>query len=258
MADIGQRFCNALAFFTRLPIPAWVEHSPAHQRRAVCFAPLIGCLVAAAVALVFLLGDAFLPSSLAVLLALAVAAWLTGALHEDGFADVCDGFGASRDPARVLEIMQDPRCGAFGVLGLTLLILAKFAALSELAGAANYVVVAVLLGAHSLSRMCMVSVMYFQDYAALGQSKSGPIASPVKRADFCFSAVCGLLPVLLLAELGLSWIVLTLSPVLLVCCGLAWWFQRRLGGYTGDCLGCVQKVSETVFYFGACAALRSA
>lgn len=51
---------------------------------------------------------------------------LTGAFHEDGFADVCDGFGGGWEKQRILEIMKDSRIGAYGVIGLTLLLLLKF------------------------------------------------------------------------------------------------------------------------------------
>ena len=99
---------HALAFFTRLPIPIpnRIPYDADYQRKAACLWPLVGWLVGGAMAIVLLFAQWLLPLSVSVVIALIAAVWLTGALHEDGFADVCDGFGSgATDPARILAII---------------------------------------------------------------------------------------------------------------------------------------------------------
>ncbi len=81
---------------------------------------------------------------------------LTGALHEDGFADVCDGFGGGMGKQRILEIMKDSHIGVYGVLGLLLMLLLKISVLSAMPAAA---VPLVLLAGHSISRLSPLLLM---------------------------------------------------------------------------------------------------
>src|SRR5664279_1834817 len=84
-------FLLALSFYTRLPGPQSQDYTKLPQ--AVLYLPLVGWLVGGITALSFYLADLLWPQATAVILALIVGIFLTGAFHEDGFADVCDGFG---------------------------------------------------------------------------------------------------------------------------------------------------------------------
>lgn len=248
-------FFNALVFFTRLPAPGWVIYDALHQRRAVSHAPLIGWLVGALAALVLLACAYILPLPVAVVLSLISAVLITGALHEDGFADVCDGFGASRDKSRILAIMKDPRIGVYGALGLGLMLVLKYSVLVEIGrGSGLNDLALVLIAGHSVSRFAAVSLIYSQDYVSCEkESKSAAMTGGLAGADFLFALCCALLPFLLLIYHGRLWFLSALLAVLLVRVLLARLFLRRLGGYTGDCLGCVQQVSEAGFYIWICA-----
>ena len=103
---------TAVAFLTRLPMPHPEGEMPANFVRARRMFPLVGAAIGGAVGL-FCLGMRMigLPDLAAAALALGASAILTGALHEDGLADVADGFGGGRDPAAKLEIMRDSRLG---------------------------------------------------------------------------------------------------------------------------------------------------
>ncbi len=113
---------TALQFLTRLPIPGGASADPARFEadigRALALFPLMGALIGALTALALWLASQLWPLPLAVLLALAMEARLTGALHEDAVADLCDGFGGGRMAEDVLRIMKDSRIGVFGLLGL--------------------------------------------------------------------------------------------------------------------------------------------
>src|SRR5215216_6030305 len=86
-------FFIALQFFTRVPVPAWVGFEPGWLQHASRYFPLVGLLVGAVGALVYALAHWLWPAPVAVLLSTAATIYLTGAFHEDGFADMCDGFG---------------------------------------------------------------------------------------------------------------------------------------------------------------------
>jgi adenosylcobinamide-GDP ribazoletransferase len=125
-------FFIALQFFTRLPIPSWVGFEAAWLHHASRYFPLVGAVVAAIAAGVYALAALVLPAPVAVLLSTAAGIYATGAFHEDGFADMCDGFGGGQTRERVLEIMKDSRIGAYGAIGIILLLAVKCAALSAL------------------------------------------------------------------------------------------------------------------------------
>ena len=240
-------FFIALQFFTRLPIPRWVGFEPAWLQHASRYFPLVGVVVAAICGTVYVLASWLLPSPVAVLLAVAAGIYLTGAFHEDGFADMCDGFGGGLTRERVLEIMKDSRIGAYGAIGIVCLLAIKCVALVALPPA---VIVATLCIAHPLSRLAAVSLIRFMDYAR-DEGKSKPMAQEMRTGEFIIAAVCGLLPAVACGVLGiLDWGALAFAIVAAAAC--AFWLgrkcQRRLQGYTGDCLGAVQQVAEVAIY----------
>ncbi|WP_219116612.1 adenosylcobinamide-GDP ribazoletransferase [Janthinobacterium sp. UMAB-56] len=240
-------FFIALQFFTRLPIPRWVGFAPDWLQHASRYFPLVGVVVAATSGAVYLLASWLLPSTMAVLLAVAAGIYLTGAFHEDGFADMCDGFGGGLTRERVLEIMKDSRIGAYGAIGIVCLLAIKCAALASLPPAA---LVTTLFVAHPLSRLAAVSLIWLMDYAR-DEGKAKPMAQEMTTAEFFIAAVCALLPAIACGVLGiLDWAALVLA--IMAAAGSAFWLgrkcQHRLQGYTGDCLGAVQQVAEVAIY----------
>ena len=237
-------FFLALSFYTRIPHPASLDYRQLPQ--AAIYLPLIGWLVGCSCALVFFLADLIWPQTTAVIFALITGILLTGGLHEDGFADVCDGFGGGMDKQRTLEIMKDSHIGVYGVLGLMLLLSLKLSVLTTMPATA---VPLVLLAGHSLSRLSPLLLMRAYNYAREQASKaSGAVYKPESR-ELVFAGVIALLPLSLLPVLC----VLALIPVLLANALLGRYFFRHIGGYTGDCLGASQQVAETVFYLSVSA-----
>ncbi len=262
-------FFNALAFFTRLPGPSWVDHGAAHRRRAPCCAPLVGWIVGALGALVFAGADLMWPLSVAVLASTAATVWVTGALHEDGLADFCDGVGGGRDREHALAIMKDSRLGTFGALALVLALLLKLATLHEIAALARAatagdalatgagLVGATLLAGHALSRFAAVSVMRTHAYVGAGPgSKSTAVVDRMSVGGLLFAGACGLLPLAWYLMLGRPALALAAVPALLGRIVLGRWLAGRFGGYTGDCLGAVQQATELLFYLAVCVGLR--
>jgi adenosylcobinamide-GDP ribazoletransferase len=240
-------FFIALQFFTRLPIPRWVGFEPDWLQHASRYFPLVGVVVAAISGAVYLVASSLLPAPVAVLLAVAAGIYLTGAFHEDGFADMCDGFGGGMTRERVLEIMKDSRIGAYGAIGIVCLLAIKCAALASLPPAT---VAATLFIAHPLSRLSAVSLIWLMDYAR-DEGKSKPMAQEMSTSEFVIAATCGLLPAIVCGALGIFYWA-TLAFAVVAAAAAAFWLgrkcQHRLQGYTGDCLGAVQQLAEVAVY----------
>ena len=250
------RFFTALGYFTRLPVPAWVAWSPDRLARAAAYLPLVGWVVGLAGAAALYAFALVLPVSLAVILSMALTIRLTGALHEDGFADACDGLGGGWDKAQILAIMKDSRVGSYGAIGIVLMLLAKAAALVELAAASPATAAIALLVAHPLSRLAATAVLHALPYARSDDSsKAAPVAQRLSRLELAMASASGVLPALVLLAMAQTLTVLMLAA--LVTLWLARLFLRRLGGHTGDLLGAVQQAAELACYVGILAAAGS-
>ena len=243
-------FLNGLRFFTRLRVPDRIPYTDALLNASVKFLPAIGLLIGVLCAVAYMLSLQIFPQSLSVLIAMSTGLLATGAFHEDGLADTADGLGGGWDKTRILAIMKDSRVGSYGVVTISLALLFKFACLNEANPA--YVPVMLITG-HAFSRYCAVLVMSGMTYVGSEvSSKSRPLTTKPSRNSLLIATACGLLP---LALLPLSSLLAGLSIGLLATVWLGRKFQKWLGGYTGDCLGAVQQVSEIGFYLGILATL---
>jgi adenosylcobinamide-GDP ribazoletransferase len=247
-------FFTALQFFTRLPIPRWVGFEQSWLNHASRYFPLVGVVVAAVTGAVYALAALWFPAPVAVVLATAAAIYATGAFHEDGFADMCDGFGGGMTTQRVMEIMKDSRIGAYGAIGIGCLLALKCVTLSLLPPSTA---IAALFVAHPLSRLMATALIWQLDYAR-AEGKAKPLAHTMSHAEFAIAALTASLPALLLGAAGyVSWAAIGggLLAASVVSIWLAQKFVRRIGGYTGDCLGAVQQLTEVVFYLSILATL---
>jgi len=240
-------FFTALMFFTRIPCPKWVDHHPEYLNRSSRYFSLIGWVVGGIGFVVYQLSALAFPVSVSVLLSMAATVWATGAFHEDGFADVCDGFGGGWTKERILEIMKDSRLGTFGVVGLGLLMALKYQMLVLLLGEQKEVLTAlgIFLASHALSRANAATLIFTDTYAqADAASKSKPLAQQMYGYEFSIVLLFGLLPLALLLET--PEVFLVMLPLFLVRQYCSRFFNKWINGYTGDCLGTVQQVSEVV------------
>ncbi|MEM6967211.1 MAG: adenosylcobinamide-GDP ribazoletransferase, partial [Bacteroidota bacterium] len=236
-------FFTALMFFTRIPCPSWTDHSPEYLNKSRKYFPLIGWIVGGIAALTFWVAVQALPISIAIVLSIAASVWITGAFHEDGFADVCDGFGGGWTKEQIMTIMKDSRVGAFGAIGIFLLILLKLFALIEIATLDTTLVVFAMINGHTASRFIAATFVQTHDYVQdIDQSKSKPIANQrFSVSEMLYSFVFVLLPLFLLQN---WWLVLAFPIAYLGKIYLGYFFKKNIGGYTGDCLGATQQVCE--------------
>ncbi|HVI45439.1 MAG TPA: adenosylcobinamide-GDP ribazoletransferase [Chitinophaga sp.] len=246
-----QLILTAIMFYTRLPVHVNMPHSEEALNKATRYLPLIGWLTAAIMTAVLLGFGEIAPRMVCILLALIAGIWVTGAFHEDGFADMCDGFGGGWTKERILEIMKDSRIGTFGMLGLLLLMTLKFTSLLSLP--LDHVALAVFI-AQPLSRFVAVTVIYTHSYARENEdSKAKPVSKGITLQDLLLAGIFGITPLIIAMIYLQNYTLLLIIPALV----LARWYMVRMmskwiGGYTGDCLGAVQQVSETVIYLCFC------
>lgn len=243
-------FFTALMFFTRIPCPAWVDHSEEYLHHSSRYFPLMGWIVGGLGAMVLFLTGFFLPPLVAIVLSIIATVLLTGAFHEDGFADVCDGFGGGWTKERILEIMQDSRLGTFGTIGLLGILALKVSCLLYIVETSSTLTACfALVAAHATSRFTAVTFLVTHEYARVdGESKSKPLATRMNSREVVIAFVTGLLPMaLLFPQFGWQ-SALLLIPLLWTKWYLGRFFTRWIGGYTGDCLGATQQVAEAAFY----------
>jgi adenosylcobinamide-GDP ribazoletransferase len=247
-------FFIALQFFTRTPIHNWVGFESAWLQQSSRYFTAVGWLVGSVCALVYLVCALLWPQPVAVVLSTVAGILLTGAFHEDGFADVCDGFGGGMTPERVLEIMKDSRVGAYGAIGICLLLLVKVGALVSTPHAD---VALFILFAHPLSRLASCSLIWRMQYVR-AEGKAKPLAQHMSNGEFTIACSVVLLPMGIALVVCPKLILPIAVGVLLLGVGtwyLARGFLRRIGGYTGDCLGAAQQLAEVMFYLGCIASL---
>jgi adenosylcobinamide-GDP ribazoletransferase len=230
---------TAVSFLTRLPVPHPQGPMPQNFLRAHRVFPIVGALIGAAVGLLCLgLRAIGIPDLAAAALTLGASALTTGALHEDGLADLADGFGGGRDAAAKLEIMRDSRLGTYGAM----ILLVSFAAkLSALAAIPDGFIVQSLMATHALARGVLPWMSISLPYAR----KDG-LAASAGQPDSATAAIAAGL------ALGVALLSLSFANALLAAiaagasaAGIAWLAQRQVGGQTGDVLGGAEQVAET-------------
>jgi len=226
----------AFGLMTTLPIKLPDDWQAGDSGRASVWYPFVGLVIGGLTWLTWTGTMRIFPAPVAGILTLVLWVTLTGGLHLDGLADCCDGLLASTSVERRLEIMKDPRLGAFGGIGLILVLFLKAAILSTLTPETS---LGIILAA-SLARWCILPA---------GRM---PLARPSGLgADFAAGFHRKYIFLGAIIPLGLS-IVLGIHGVISLLAGLVatalvlWLAKSRIGGVTGDVFGLVVEVVEVI------------
>lgn len=247
LRDEAAALALAWQFLTRVPLPVRAGYTPGRMAAAQAYMPIVGLAIGAVAATVLLAASRILPPVPAVLLSMAATAVLTGALHEDGLADTCDGAGGGADREKRLAIMRDSRLGTFGAVGLGLALALKASALSDLGPG---LAAAALVAAHGASRASALFVVmtsgYVRETGTGGFTANGLGARG--RGFVCLAVfAAGLILAVAAGPGGAAAALAGLAAGHLLARAM---FERQLGGYTGDCLGATQQLSEVGLYLG--------
>ena len=225
-------------FLTRMPLPMPATIVQGHVSRALWAAPVVGAVIGAVGAAVYwLMHFLHVPAFPAAALAVVATVAATGALHEDGLADVADGFGGGATRERKLEIMRDSRIGAYGASALALSLLVRWSAISEFADPTQALLA--LIAAHAASRGLLGAFMHLLPPARSDGLSAG--AGTVSIETAIAGAVLGAIPLLLL---GLGGAVFALILLGLIFAAFHALCLNQIEGQTGDTVGALQQLGE--------------
>ena len=243
-------FLTAVMFYTRIPVPKNVDHSPDYINKASRYFPLIGWIVGGISFMVFALMQPILGIELAVLFSLLAGIVTTGGFHEDGLADAADGFGGGWTKEKILAIMKDSRVGTYGVIALILLLLIKYTALVQLLRFEPNPLLPIgliFISYHAIARLTAINIVFTSTYSRDdATSKVKPIAKTHGPKEIFGAYLFGVLPIVILSLFIWS-TLLTVIPLTLLFLYSKRYFERKIGGYTGDCLGAVEQVAECIY-----------
>ena len=233
----------ALRFLTRLPLPGKLGGSWDQFGQALPWFPVVGLLLGLILAAAdWLLRQTFPPFAASAMVVVLLVL-LTGALHLDGLADTADAVFGHATPERRLEIMRDPRTGAFGATALACVLLLKLAAISSLPGPAR---LGTLVLAPVLGRWAIVLLATLFPYG-----RAEGLGTPLKAASGTRVLILATtLPVAI--ALGAHPAMLALTAIgAAVALAAGRWLMSKLPGLTGDCYGAVCEVVETTVLLAA-------
>jgi adenosylcobinamide-GDP ribazoletransferase len=234
-------FLTALMLLTRVPVGRWCVHSQEAVAASVTFFPLVGALVGLVTAASLALGSVSLPAKVAALVCMLAGVLLTGGIHEDGLADSADGLLGGTTPARRLEIMKDSRLGSFGALAIWFALSAKWILLCELLDGGLFLACRATFIAHFLGRAAAVGMLHLQPHVGSDPGRARPFCERLPRPRLVAALLPPAAACLLLFPLRA---VSMLTMVTLLVFVAAGFFQKRIGGITGDCLGATVQTTE--------------
>ncbi len=223
---------GAIQFLTIVP----VRRSTSAPGACAFWFPPVGAAIGAAGGVAFVWLSPWMGAPMAAVAAVAIWCLLGGGLHEDGLTDVADAIRAGRSIDRIHAILKDRTIGVYGGLALVLSVLARWQALQTIPA---FQVIQVSAVAHALSRASMVILAYVGRPARSGLGRA--FAESLTPLGFSAALMWSIV-----AAASLGW-----RPALALLLGLymavrfaRFWFERRLGTITGDCLGATGLVVE--------------
>ena len=237
----------SIMFFTRIPInwPYFSDKAPDLTRAAWSF-PLVGFLVG------FLSGGfgellilINVPVFISCVTAITISVLLTGAFHEDGLADMADGFGAGGKPDKINKIMHDSRLGTYGTSALTLGLLIRLGLVISLVNFEYSLLIILSIGFAS-GKLAIIFMRNFNNNSSL--AKIGSIIEIVSPKNMMLASLLWFVPALL--YLPFLALLLGIIFIIIVVFYIGKLSTQKLGGITGDVLGATAFISELAFLFG--------
>lgn len=235
-------FLAALQFLTSIPIPQKHELSPEQLGRATAYFPVVGLIIGLVLAGLNWLLLLILPPAVVNALLVVALVILTGALHLDGLADTCDGIAGHKTVEERRQVMRDSRTGAFGVVGIVLLLLVKYVTLNSIP---PVFMTAVLIFMPVVSRWAMVYAIFAYRYArpsGLGTAFKQATRWPQFTAAtvITLAVAFALFPLFSLAGL------LIIFGICIITTALSFYLKYKFAGLTGDTYGAINEVAEVM------------
>ncbi len=243
---IGDDIRACLRFYSRLPVRTGEDgHAMPDFSRVSWATPVAGAAIGALGAAVLLFSAiVHLPAIVAGAAAVGALALATGGLHEDGLADVADGFGGGPTREQKLAIMRDSRLGTYGALALCLSTLVRVGAIGAVFEKGAFPVLVSVVAASALSRAVgLIPLVTLRPARGDGAGSSAATPSPsALRVALYIGAAIALTPALGAVSLGQT--VVAIMAAFGGAIAMSKIAQRQIGGYTGDVLGATQQIAE--------------
>jgi adenosylcobinamide-GDP ribazoletransferase len=240
-------FLAALRFLTVIRIPLRRDESAVEIGRSTVWFPIVGLIIGLILAGLNWVFNLFLPPMVVNGLLIVSMVVVTGALHLDGFVDTCDGLAGNKPPEERWKVMRDSRAGAFGIVGVVLLLLMKYVLLTSIP--AGMMTVALVL-MPLVSRWAMVYAVFAYPYAREeGLGKAFKQGAGWRR--FAVATVITLALAIFLAWWGdsvyfyLSGVVVMLV-IWIITSIISAYFVHKFSGHTGDTYGAINELTEVV------------
>jgi adenosylcobinamide-GDP ribazoletransferase len=233
-------FLAAIQFLTSIPVPLKRELSPEQLGRSTAYFPLVGLIIGGVLAGLNRLLYYILPPGVNNALLIAALAIITGAMHLDGFADTCDGIAGHKTVEERWKVMRDSRTGAFGVVGVALLLLIKYVSLNNVP---DDLMTAVLIFMPVASRWAMVYAIFVYPYArpqGLGVNYKNATRWPQFTTATIITVAIAAALLMLFSYLGM----VIIAGVWIVTTILAMYLKHKFAGLTGDTYGAINEAAE--------------
>lgn len=240
-----KRFVLIIQFMTTIPLPIRIEANDEDFGKGLVFAPLVGLLIGGILSGSFLCLSIIFPVYISSVLVMIIYILLTGGLHLDGLGDTFDGLFSHRSKERMLEIMRDSRVGTNAVLAIVCLLLLNTSLISELNPSGRYIILVLMPAAGRIGSLIGAGISrYARSGPGLGKS---------------FIDCCGirevipgalLYAVVFICIAGFQGFKTVLFPIVTAIL-LIKLFSSKIGGATGDVLGAVCEINQTLFLLAA-------
>jgi len=235
-------FSAAIQFLTSIPLPGRREATPEQLGRATAYFPVVGLIIGLILACLNWLFSHILPTEVVNILVLVALVIITGALHLDGFVDTCDGIAGHKAVEDRWRVMHDSRAGAFGIVGVVLLLLVKYVSLNSIP---PIFMMATLLFMPVVSRWAMVYAIFVYPYArpsGLGTA----FKQKTRWPEFTIATLITFIIALALFPLFSLTGLILLVGVWIVTTAFSFYLKHKFSGLTGDTYGAINEVAEVV------------
>lgn len=235
-----RRILIAIRFLTILPLPDKGATTPKEIGRSMAYFPLVGMFIGIVLVCVYLILVKLVSPLLTAVIVVGIWVYFTGALHLEAFVDAADGFSASSDKERILDIMKDHHCGAKGVIALVLLIISKIALLNDIPHPLR---VSSLILTPAVGRWVMVCAAALCPYARKAQGFGKAFVENSGTRELIVASI-----ILMAAGISLLWLkfVVLIIPVLFFSVLSLIYVKKKIDGVTGDVLGAMNELAEVV------------
>ena len=231
-----------MQFLTGIPVPLKRELSADQLGKATSFFPLVGLILGGILAGLNWAFNSFLPVPVTDILLIVILVVLTGAMHLDGFADTCDGMAGHKPVEERWKVMHDSRTGAFGVVGIALLLITKYVVLDNIP--ANHMTAA-LLFMPVVSRWAMVYAIFAFRYAR-PQGLGTAYKNATRWPQFTIATILTLAIAAALYPLFHFTGFLVIAGIWIVATIMGFYFKYKFAGQTGDTYGATNELSEVM------------